>query len=183
MKNVRRGMVVGLILLILAAATPLVIRWATAPRGPSLWIVLATGAERKIDLARLRRLPQVSRRGEVQNQFGNWRDGGTYTGVLLTDLLNDAPYGTIDVVAEDGYRVTIDRSRVGDAEYPMVLAYALDGVPVPSWKDGFRVVVLPAAGRVSNEEYGVTSAGSFWIKNVVRFVLSPEATPGSAGGP
>jgi hypothetical protein len=176
-------MVVGLVLLIVAAATPLVVRWATAPRGPLLWIALATGAERKIDLASLQRLPQISRYGEVQNQFGNWRDAGTYTGVLLTDLLNDASYGTLDVVAEDGYRVTINRSRVEDGEYPMVLAYAFDGVPVPAWEDGFRVVVLPDDGRVSNEEYGAASAGSFWVKNVARIVLSPEATTGSAGGP
>ncbi|MCX6099896.1 MAG: hypothetical protein NTV92_00405 [Candidatus Bipolaricaulota bacterium] len=181
MKDVRRGMVVGLVLLIVAATTPLVVRWATAPRGPSLWIELPTGTERKVDLAGLRRLPQISRRGEVQNQFGNWRDGGTYTGVLLTDLLNDVSYGAVDVVAEDGYRVTIGRSRVEDGEYPMVLAYAFDGVAVPAWKDGFRVVVLPDDGRVSNEEYGAASAGSFWVKNVARIVVAAEATTWPAG--
>jgi hypothetical protein len=183
MKNVRRGMVIGLVLLAIAVAAPLAVRWATAPKGPSLLIELQTGAEKRIDLADLLRLPQIARRGEVQNQFGNWREAGMYAGVLVADLLKGVSYDAIDVVAGDGYRVTIDRSRVEDAEYPMVLATSLDGVSVPTWRDGLRIVVLPVAGRVSNAEYHATSAGSFWVKNVVRIVIEPETTKGSAGGP
>jgi hypothetical protein len=67
--------------------------------------------------------------------------------------------------------VTIERARVEDEEYPMVLAYAFNGVEVPAWTDGFRIVVLPEDGRISNEEYAATSAGSYWVKNVVRLTL------------
>ncbi len=183
MKNLRRGMVLGLVLLTLAVVTPLAVRWATAPAGPSLWIELPNGVEKRVGLADLRRLAQISRRGEVQNQFGNWRDGGTYTGALLADVLRGIPYASIDVVAADGYRMAVDRARVESEEYPMVVAYALDGLLVPTWVDGFRIVVLPDHGRVSNEDYGVLSAGSFWVKNVVRIVPLPAATTGSEDEP
>ena len=153
MKNLRRGMVLGLVLLTLAVVTPLAVRWATAPTGPSLWIELPNGVEKRVGLADLRRLAQISRRGEVQNQFGNWRDGGTYTGALLADVLRGIPYASIDVVAADGYRMAVDRARVENEEYPMVLAYALDGLLVPTWVDGFRIVVLP--DRRSGQQRGL----------------------------
>jgi hypothetical protein len=57
----------------------------------------------------------------------------------------------------------------------MVLAYALDGISIPDWKDGFRLVVLPEGGRVSNEAYRAASAGSFWVKNVERITLRAAA--------
>ncbi len=170
MSGLRRGMVLGLLLLILAAATPLVVRWIVEPKGASFSIVLPTGAERRVDLAALRRLPQIVRRGEYQNQFGNWRDAGVYSGVRLADLIGDTDYETIDVVARDGYRVSIERKRVEDSEYPLVLAYEKDGVAVPTWEEGFRIAVLPEDGRVSNEEYDAVSAGSFWVKDVVSIV-------------
>ena len=53
----------------------------------------------------------------------------------------------------------------------MILAYAYDGVEVPSWEMGFRIAVLPEDGNVGNEEYGATSAGSFWVMNVEQIVL------------
>ncbi len=177
MKNVRRGMVLGLVLLTVAAATPLVARWLARPRGPSFSIVLSDGAERRVNLAALRSMPQIVRRGEVENQFGNWRDAGTYSGVLLADLLSGIRYDAVDVLAGDGYRVTIERWRVEDSAYPMVVAYALDGVPVPAWADGFRIVVLPESGRVGNGEYRAVSAGSYWVKNVARIVPRETAEP------
>ncbi len=167
----RRRMVIGLVLLCLGVAAPLAVRWAAQPRGPFLEIEDPKAATWKIDLAALRRLPHIVRHGEYENQFGNWRDAGTYEGVLLTDLLAGMSYNVLEVVGVDGYRVAIERWRVEDAEYPMVLAYALNGVSVPVWNDGFRLVALPEDGAVSNEEYRAASAGSFWVKNVVRLVL------------
>lgn len=164
-------MLVGLTVLVAVLAAALAIRWALEPRGPVLQIVLLTGEERRVDLSQLRRLPVVSRRGESQNQYGNWRDAGTYTGVLLRDLLGVVAYEDVEVAGADGYRVTIDRARVEDEEYPMVLAYAFNGAEVPAWPDGLRIVVLPDDGRVSNEEYDAVSAGSYWVKNVNRIVL------------
>jgi hypothetical protein len=87
--------------------------------------------------------------------------------------LGDEDYEIVEAVAKDGYRVTIERWRVEDSQFPMILAFSLDGVEVPDWEDGFRIAVLPEEGDVSNEEYGVESAGSYWVKQVVRLVLLP----------
>jgi hypothetical protein len=168
---IRRGALAAFLLLLVGATAPLIVRWAAAPQGPSVEIRLPDGREWTVSLSTLRGLPTLTRSGEVQNQFGNWRDAGIYTGVLLPDLIGDATYSAIVVEASDGYRVTVDRERVCDLDYPMVLAYALDGIEVPEWADGFRIVVLPDDGRVSNDEYGSVSAGSYWVKNVVRIVI------------
>ncbi|MEN6369156.1 MAG: hypothetical protein ABFD77_05600 [Thermotogota bacterium] len=170
MQNVRKGMLVGLVILTVAVATPLAVRWALSPRGPAVEVSFPSGATRTLTLAALRRLPTLTRQGEYQNQFGNWRDAGAYSGVRLTDILQGVDYATVDVVAADGYRVSIERKRVEDAGYPVVIAYAKDGVSVPTWEDGFRIAVLPEDGRVSNEEYDAVSAGSYWVKNVVRLI-------------
>jgi hypothetical protein len=178
-------MLAGLLVLILAVAAPFLVRWVsrTPNAGPAVSIVLPGGRERRVDLKEMRRLPVVVRRGEAQNQYGNWRDAGVYTGILLADLLRGIPYDAIETIAADGYRVTIERARVDDAEYPMVLAYALDGTSVPTWTDGFQIVVLPDDGRVSNEEYKAVSAGSYWVKNVARIVILPAPTTAPADAP
>lgn len=178
-------MLIGLLLLILAVTLPLAVRWSLRPLTelPAVVIVRPDGRETSVDLAAMRRLPVVTRRGEVQNQYGNWRNAGTYTGVLLADLLRGVSYELLEAVASDGYRVTIERTRVEDRTFPMILAYALDGVAVPKWNDGFRIVVLPESGRVSNEEYRAVSAGSYWVKNVERLVASSPPTTGSEDAP
>jgi len=131
-----------------------------------------SGRTRVLSLEDFKRLPALERPGTYQNQFGNWRDGGVYTGVLLSDLLGvDTSYETLIVVASDGYRLEMARDRIDDPDYPMILAYAFDGVEVPAWAQGPRIAVLPESGAVSNEDYGVVSAGSFWIRNVVRLIL------------
>jgi hypothetical protein len=166
MQNVRRGMLLGLVVLTVAVAAPLAVRWALSPRGPAIEVVLPSGATRTVTLVAMRRLPTLTRQGEYQNQSGNWRDAGMYSGVQLTELIGDAEYETIDIVARDGYRISIERRRVEDPDYPVVLAYAKDGVAVPTWEDGFRIAVLPEDGRVSNDEYDAVSAGSYWVRNV-----------------
>ena len=171
MQSVRRGMLLALVVLTVAVAAPLVVRWALSPRGPAIEVVLPSGTTRTVTLGALRRLPSLTRRGEYQNQFGNWRDAGMYSGVRLVDILDGINYEAVDVVAADGYRITIERARVENPDYPVVLAYAKDGVPVPIWKDGFRIAVLPEDGRVSNEEYDAASAGSYWVKNVARLIV------------
>jgi len=178
-------MLVGLLLLMLAVALPLVVRWASGlgDSGPAVEIAWADGTTRRVGLADIRRHPQVVRRGEAQNQYGNWRDAGTYTGVLLTDLLRGSDYVEIEVRAIDGYQMAVERSRVEDPAFPMVLAYALDGISVPDWEDGFRLVVLPEGGRVSNEAYRTVSAGSYWVKNVERITLRAAATTESGSAP
>ena len=136
-------------------------------------IVKTSGGVRTIFLSEMKKMSVVTREGRYQNQYGNWQDQGDYSGVLLTDLIENHSYATLDVVAEDGYRVAMDRGRVEDFEYPMVLAFRMDEVEVPDWEDGFRIAILPEDGGVSNADYGVESAGSYWVKRVSRLILKP----------
>jgi len=161
------------VLLSIACIAPLVIQSLRSDPGPSIRIVDVSGNARKISLQDMKELPVLTREGSYQNQYGNWRDDGVYSGVLLTDLIGEVDYSSIEVVAEDGYRVTIERLRVLDSDYPMILAFSLDSVDVPVWEDGFRIAVLPEDGSVSNEDYQADSAGAYWVMCVSELILLP----------
>ncbi len=161
------------VLLIAACLAPLVVRSLIPEDGPFIQIVEPSGAVRRITLSEMKKMPLLTREGNYENQYGNWGGQGIYSGVLLTDLIGDHVYTSLEVVAEDGYRLTIDRHCVENSEYPMILAFRMDGVEVPDWDDGFRIAVLPEDGSVSNDEYGVESAGSYWVKRVSRLVFHP----------
>jgi len=171
-RGFRRVYLVAFLLLVIAIVTPVIMRFVLLSHEPAIEIVHPDGRRRMITLSQMKRLPSLTRTGIYQNQFGNWRDEGGYAGVRLTDLFGTgAEYELIRVVATDGYTIEVERRRVEDPDYPMILAYAYDGVEVPSWAMGFRIAVLPEDGNVGNEEYGATSAGSFWVKNVEQIVL------------
>jgi hypothetical protein len=164
---------IGFALLIVACIAPLVVRSLLPETGPSVQVLGPDGSVRTITLSEMKEMPALTREGVYQNQYGNWRDQGIYSGVRLADLVGTRDYSSVEVIADDGYRVTIDRARVEDPEYPMILAYRMDSRDVPEWKDGFRIAVLPEDGNVGNEEYGVESAGSFWVKRVVQLDVRP----------
>jgi hypothetical protein len=161
------------VLLIAACLAPLVVRSLIPEGGPSIQIVEPSGDVRRITLSEMKKMPLLSREGNYQNQYGNWRDQGTYCGVLLTNLIGDHVYTTLEIVAEDGYRMTIERWRIEDSEYPVILAFRMNGVEVPEWEDGFLIAVLPEDGGVSNVDYGVESAGSYWVIQVSRLIIQP----------
>lgn len=174
--GLRRVYLASFLLLVIAIVISVLVRIAMHSQGPKITIVYLNGRQQAISLSQMKRLPTITRKGTYQNQYGNWRDEGTYTGVRLASLIGtDLGYIAIRVIAADGYEIAIDRKRIEDPFYPMVLAYACDGVEVPVWGSGFRIVVLPEDGTVSNEEYGVPSAGSFWIRNVTKITLVGES--------
>ena len=161
----------ALFLLVLAAVVlVLVVRWATAPSEPGIEIVDAAGLSRIVSLTEIRRYAAVERPGAYQNQFGNWGGDAVYTGVRLRDLL-PGDYTAVTVFAEDGYRARFTRAQIADNAYPVIVAYCVDGVCMPDLDQGFRIAVLPEDGDVGNAEYGVDSAGSYWVRDVVRFEL------------
>ncbi|MEW5825371.1 MAG: hypothetical protein AB1778_00910 [Candidatus Bipolaricaulota bacterium] len=174
--DIRPSWLLGLVAMALAMVVPLAVRIALGPPGKEVVRVDANGESRRFTLAALGRLPGLTRQGEVQNQFGNWRDAGVYRGPFVRELVAGLPYDELLVEAQDGYAATISRERVEDDAYPMILATSCDGVSVPEWEDGPRIVVLPESGRVSNAEYGVVSAGSTWVKNVARIVPRRRGT-------
>ena len=174
--RLRRWYLVAFIALIVAVVAPFIVRLAMHVDEPTVEIVSLDGITRKVSLSKMKRMPILTREGVYQNQFNNWRDQGMYTGVRLIDLIGSTvDYRSIRVIASDGYELSIERERVEDPDYPMILAYALDGLEVPSWEMGFRIAVLPEDGAVSNAEYNAVSAGSFWVKNVVRIILQSES--------
>ena len=174
-RGVRPAYLIGFLALIIVVVIPIVVRWAVGPSGPAIQIVDVIGRQRVVTLRELEQLPRFCRPGSYENQFGNWRDEGDYCGILLAELLGvEAEYASVIVIAEDGYRVEIERRRVEDPDYPVVLAFSFEGRTVPDWPDGYRIAVLPLDGGVSNAEYGVESAGSYWVKNVVRLVLQSQ---------
>jgi hypothetical protein len=170
--RLRRWYLVAFIALIVAVVAPFIVRHATHADEPAVEIVSLDGTSRNVSLSMMKQMPILTREGVYQNQFNNWRDQGMYTGVRLIDLIGSAvDYRSIRVIASDGYELSIERERVEDSDYPMILAYAFDGLEIPSWEMGFRIAVLPEDGAVSNAEYNAVSAGSFWVKNVVRIIL------------
>ncbi len=172
-ERLRRTYLVAFLILTVAIVIPVIVRVATQSEGPEIQMIVADEQQRTITLPQMKRLPALTRKGTYQNQFGNWRDEGVYTGVRLTNIIGtDVDDEGILVVASDGYEIEIERTRVENPDYPMVVSYAFDGVEVPTWEIGFRIVVLPEDGDVSNEEYGVKSAGSFWVQNVTKITLT-----------
>ena len=175
MRRVRPGYLVAFLVLAVVVIVPTFLRRPPVPAGPSVVVVDTDGRERTITRDEIDRLPELCRRGEYQNQYENWRDEGVYCGPRLIDLLGEiGDYVSVVVVAVDGYRVEIERWRIEDEAYPLVLAHSFEGRSVPDWPDGYRIAVLPEDGSVSNADYGVVSAGSYWVKNVVRLLLQPE---------
>ncbi|MBU1048683.1 hypothetical protein KKG90_01545 [Candidatus Bipolaricaulota bacterium] len=170
LQQVARG---AFVLLILLCVIPLTVQRLREPPGPSIEIVSASGEVRKVTLSQMKAMSVLTRAGSYENQYGNWRDEGVYSGILLIDLVGNADYSSIDVVAGDGYRITVDPERIQNPDYPMVLAFCMDGADVPAWEDGFRLAILPEDGGVSNEEYGVASAGSYWVMRVVKLISNP----------
>ena len=171
-RGFRRVYFVVFLFLVIAIVTPVIVRLVVLSHEPAIEIAYSDGRRRMITLSQMKRLPSLTRTGTYQNQFGSWRDEGVYTGVQLIDLVGTgAEYEAIRVIAGDGYTIEVERYRVEDAGYPMILAYAYDDVEVPLWEMGFRIAVLPEDGNVGNEEYGASSAGSFWVKNVEQIVL------------
>lgn len=171
-RGFRRVYLVAFLLLVIAIVTPVIVRFALLAYEPEIEIAHPDGRRRTITLPQMKRLPSLTRTGTYQNQFGNWCDEGVYTGVLLADLVGtELEYEFIRIIASDGYTIDVERHRVEDPDYPMILAYAYNGADVPLWDMGFRIAVLPEDGNVGNEEYDASSAGSFWVKNVEQIVL------------
>ena len=174
----RRVCLLSFIVLALAIVAAALIREVGGRRGPTVLVDSGTDRTRTVNLGQMKALPILSRSGCYENQLGNWRDAGVYAGVRLSDLLGEGvDYVSLLVTAKDGYALELERERVEDQEYPIVLAYAFNGVEVPAWQDGFRLAVLPEDGSVSNAEYRAPSAGAFWVKNVVRITVMSRQAP------
>ncbi len=181
-ERVRRGWLLALAVLMLAVLAPVVLRSLIEREDSLVEIAFPDGKVVCVSLEDAKAAGEIEREGVYQNQYGNWRDHGIYRGARLSMLIGtQVAYDAVIVTAVDGYAVRIERSRVEDPDYPMILAYGFDGVDVPRWEDGPRIAVLPEDGDVSNAEYGAESAGSYWVKNVQRIELLPDLSSSPEG--
>jgi len=160
--------------------------------------VIVSGSEGSVNISlnELMTLSSYEGYSEYQNVYGNWRAGGNYTGVLISDLVdmvggmgvND----TLRVTSVDGYyqdfcywNVYPD-STWFDAQGNFLLGYMCEGDTPPDWDDGFRIVFMTDDGNYSNQDCLDTScegqgghiylsAGARWVK----WVTSIEIISGS----
>jgi len=129
-----------------------------------------------------------------EDRFENVEGTGLYRcapmGIIVTLVGGMRATDTLRVTARDGYLQTFSRANVfpdtaqRQAQGDMALAVSFDGLAVPSWEAGPRLVFTPQDGLHSNADAEATtdeafradpfSAGSRWVREVA----SVEVVPG-----
>ncbi len=149
-----------------------------------------------LDISSLRAMETVEGDASYQNQLGNWRGNGTYSGVRVADLLEMvggvSPGDTLRAVASDGYYQeycywnVYPNATWRDLQGEMILAWAFDGSEIPEWDKGPTIAFLASDGTYSNQDCLLTSCpgqgcreylsgGSRWVKDVTRlFIIRKE---------
>jgi len=101
--RLKRPYVIVFLLIVVAIVSPMVVRMAMQARDPAIEIFCPDGSRERITLVQMKQMPIVARKGTYQNQFGNWRDEGFYTGARLMDLIPcNTDYTSIICSSRDG---------------------------------------------------------------------------------
>ncbi len=138
----------------------------------------------------LESMANIEGKSSYQNQLGNYRGEGVYSGILVSDLVELC--GGMDeqdelvVYASDGYSQVYDYRNVfpetagwQNIQGDMILATAMDGQSPPEWDQGYRIAFLPEDEVYDNKDCAETSAegqgwhlyasaGARWVKHVAR---------------
>ena len=146
-----------------------------------------------MSLDQLKEMDTVTGTVSFQNRFDNWKEPAEYTGVKLSDLVEDMQSTDILVVtATDGYSQRFSHRQIFPSEInwavqgDVILAYKQGDTSVPDWEDGPMIVVLPEDERFSNADLmmtrslvsdydGQSSAGSLWVRDVHKIELISDA--------
>jgi len=141
----------------------------------------------ELSLQDIMSLPPIEAYSSSQNNFGNWRGQGVYTGTSIATLIELVgemePGDILRVKSSDGYSQNYSYSNVypnsswSEIQGSMILAYSYNGTVIPGWDEGMRIVTLPPDGEYSNEDCLATScsgmgcneylsAGARWVKYV-----------------
>ncbi|OEF95913.1 metallophosphoesterase [Desulfuribacillus alkaliarsenatis] len=153
-------------------------------------VILKEEQDLILTMEELKAMEHVSGESSFQNQFGNIRGHGKYSGILISDLLTLVggieKDEVLEVYAVDGYKQEFFYENVYPEEHgwlyiqgPMVLATSMNGEYPPEWQEGYRLVFLPKDGLYSNEDSSLTSrpeqgfheypsAGARWVRSAVR---------------
>ena len=157
---------------------------------PGVLLTGATDTSVNISHTEMTEMSTITRDGSYQNSFGNVRGVGTYSGVLISDLVELVggmqEDDTVKVIAGDGYSQTFEYSKV----YPnasiwsiqgdMILAYEFNETTVPEFEKGFQLMFLPEDGYYSNEDANATTdpdpyaAGPQLVSNVTEIRVLRE---------
>ncbi len=155
--------------------------------------VLLTGPDEtsvNVSLTEMTEMSTITRIGSYQNSFGNVRGAGTYTGVMISDLV-ELVGGMLEddsvmVTAGDGYSQTFEYSKVypnasiWDIQGDMILAYEFNETTVPELEKGFQLMFLPEDGYYSNADANATTdpdpyaAGPQLVSNVTEISVLRE---------
>ncbi len=140
--------------------------------------------------------PILQGNSSFQNQYGNWREYGTYIGVSVAILANKVggmlPSQILEVESWDGLKenysfpVIYPNDTFKTIQGELVLAFSYNNTLVPNWSDGYRIIFLPSDGKYSNTDCLTTSppgegcrisgrsAGSRWVKYVKYLRITGE---------
>jgi hypothetical protein len=156
---------------------------------PEVTVTGKDGTAVNVTLADMTAMSTITREGSYQNTYGNVRGVGTYTGVLISDLVELVggmlEHDSVRITASDGYSQTFDYSKVfpspadWDIQGDMVLAYGLNQTTVPDYEKGFQLIFLPEDGYYSNADANATTdpnpraAGPQCVSNVAEIKVLP----------
>ena len=149
----------------------------------------------KYSLGQLMQMSSVEGASAFENRFGNFTGHGVYLGVPVADLVAAVggiqPGDVLRVQSSDGYEQDYAYDNVhptpqwAELQGIMVLAVEKDGITMPAWGDGPRIVFIPPDGLYHNTDCAATSApgqgwnvyqsaGARWARYVSRIQVVPS---------
>jgi len=154
-------------------------------------LVLLKGEQGVIlTIEELQKMEQATGYSSFENQFGNINGKGTYSGILVEDLLEliggMTKDETLNVYSTDGYKqefsyenIYAKESGILNIQGLMVLAISINGDYPPEWQEGYRLIFMPEDGVYSNDDCANTSfgeqgfntypsAGARWVRDIAR---------------
>jgi hypothetical protein len=163
----------------------------TATPGPVVLELEGTGGTKSFTLADLKALPSVEGWGGWKSSTGQITVPLFYKGVLLQDLCNlvggIAADSGINIIANDGYAMTISYDQVANGDFitydpgtgdevkssdplQVIVAYEADGKPLPEDTDGTLrlAVVTPKNTQIVDGHWTVKWVSKISIKTLAR---------------
>ena len=164
-----------------------------ASGGCSVDVLGRSGERVLLDVPSMLALATLEGTWSFEDRFENVEGTGLYRcapmDAIVTLVGGMRATDTLRVTARDGYRQTFSRGNVfpdlaqRQAQGGMALAVSFDGLAVPSWEAGPRLVFTPRDGLHSNADAEATtdeafradpfSAGSRWVREVASIEVVP----------
>jgi DMSO/TMAO reductase YedYZ molybdopterin-dependent catalytic subunit len=163
-----------------------------APKAEPVLEVTGPGGTKQLTMADVQALPAVEGQAGIKTSTGKITPPSLFKGVAITELANlvgglDPSMG-INVVAEDGYAMTLSYDQVTNGDFvaydpgtgdekkekeplQVIIAYANNGQPLPKDSDGnFRlVIVTPKNDQVTDGHWSVK-----WVNKIELKPLGKE---------